>query len=314
LHRLKKAPDSYGTNKVKKSGSKASPEGKVLLALATLLLALSLDSSGWVGHPVQAATQAQSEKDWSQTVRDVLTHEIDAQIHDTSLWCYRKLTEKNGKELLFSTCQSRDLELQRLIAVNGKPLSEQERKVEDERIGDLLNNSGRLKKEEREQQEDAKQARNLLELIPNAFLFQKEAEEGDLLRLHFTPNPKFHPLGHEGNVFHHMEGTLTLNVKQKRLAEMNGRLTSEVKFGGGLLGHLDKGGTFMVKEQEMGPGCWEMIMLDVKMDGKALFFKTIGVRQREVDTRFQRLPPSTTVQQAADMTRERDAKVEAQKQ
>jgi hypothetical protein len=293
--------------------SKPSPEGKVLLALAALLLAINLDSLGWVSSPVHAATQAQSEQDWSQTVRDVLLHEIDAQIHDSSLWCYRKLTEKNGKELLFSTCQSRDLELERLIAVNGKPLTEQERKVEEERIGNLLNNSGRLKKEEREQKEDAKQARNLLNLIPDAFVFQKEAVEGDLIRLHFSPNPGFHPSGHEGHVFHHMEGTLTLNVKQKRLAEINGRLTSEVKFGGGLFGHLDKGGTFMVKEQEMDAGCWEMTMLDVKMDGKALFFKTIDVRQKEVDTDFQRLPQSTTVQQAAEMTREKNAKVQAQK-
>jgi hypothetical protein len=38
----------------------------------------------------------------------------------------------------------------------------------------------------------------------------------------------------------------------------------EVKFGGGLLGHLDKGGTFDAKQEPITKGYWEMTGLDGK--------------------------------------------------
>ena len=50
---------------------------------------------------------------------------------------------------------------------------------------------------------------------------------GSLVRLKFVPNPQFHPSGHSEQVFHHMEGTLLLDPSQKRLAAIDGRLTSE---------------------------------------------------------------------------------------
>ena len=91
----------------------------------------------------------------------------------------------------------------------------------------------------------------------------------------FRPNPAFHPTSHESEVFHYMEGTMLVDRKQHRLAALEGRLTSEVTFWRGVLGHMDKGGTFVVRQRNVGGGHWEMTSLDVQMDGKALFFKTI---------------------------------------
>ena len=192
-----------------------------------------------------------------------------------------------------------------LQSVNGKVLDKKHREAEDRRIERLLKSQGQLKKQAQQQHEDATQATNFLKLIPDAFVFQMEGREGDQIKLNFTPNPKFRPSGHEAEVFHHMEGTLVLDLKQKRLAEINGRLDSAVKFGGGLLGHLDKGGTFEVKQQGVGSGVWEVTTLDVQMNGKALFFKTITVRQKEIDSEFHAVPQSVTIQQAAVMTKDK---------
>lgn len=249
---------------------------------------------------------AKPEKDWNETVRDVLNHEIDAENRDPSLWCLRKLEEKNGQAELFEACQAKGLEIDRLKAINGKALDEQAQKAEERRIQELIESPRSLEKQEREQQEDAEQARRLLKLIPQAFEFREDGTQGDRVTLKFSPNPRFHPWGHEARVFHHMEGTLILDAKQERLAEINGRLTSEVKFGGGLLGHLDEGGTFVVKQKEIGAGQWEVTMLDVNMHGKALFFKTIGVQQKEMDSDFEELPASETIRQAAEMTKVRN--------
>jgi hypothetical protein len=247
-------------------------------------------------------------------VRDILQNELRAQADDHSLWCYRKLTDKDGKQQLFAACQTRTLEIDRLMAVNGKPLTEQQWTEENQRIERLLNNRSQLKKEKQQQREDGEQATRMLRMVPDAFLFQQESSEGNRITLHFTPNPAFRPSGSSEMVFHHMEGTLTLDVKQKRLVEISGRLNSDVKFAGGLLGHLDKGGTFYVKQQEVGPGYWEMTRMDVQMNGKALFFKTISVRTREIDTDFHAVPAAASIQQVAELTNEGSEKNQVREQ
>jgi hypothetical protein len=74
-----------------------------------------------------------------------------------------------------------------------------------------------------------------------------------------------------------------------------------VKFGGGLLGHLNKGGKFGVKQAEVAPGHWDMTAMVVDMRGKILFFKTISVQQTENRRDFHRVPDDLTMAQAADL-------------
>jgi hypothetical protein len=249
-----------------------------------------------------------SDPSLTSVVRDVLQHEIKAQNDDKTLWCYRKLVEKDGKKQLFASCQTAAAEINRLMAENGKALTANQWQVEDARIKKLLSNPSQLKKEKQQQLEDERQATNLLKMIPEAFLFQQDSRDGDRIKLKFSPNPKFRPSGSSESVFHHMEGTLTLDVKQKRLVEISGHLNSDVKFAGGLLGHLDKGGTFFVRQEEVTPGHWEMTRMDVQMNGKALFFKTISVRTNEIDTDFHAVPPATSIQQVAALTTHLDQK------
>jgi hypothetical protein len=285
---------------------------KIKVGGAGFFLSVSMLVIKSIGAPIYAqesnhntAQAPNTEKDSSYMVREIIEHEIDAQAKDGSLWCYRKLEEKDGQRRLLMACQAKGAQIERLLAVNGKALDEKQRETENQRIENLLRSKRELRKQARQQHEDAKQATNLLELIPDAFVFRMEEKNGNRIKLKFAPNPAFHPSGHEAEVFHHMEGTLILDLDQKRLAEISGHLNSPVKFGGGLLGHLDEGGTFLVRQQEVGPGCWEMTTLDVQMSGKALFFKTIDVRQKEIDTEFQAVPQSATIEQVARMTKDK---------
>ena len=94
-----------------------------------------------------------------------------------------------------------------------------------------------------------------------------------------------------------MEGKVWLNIYEKRLAEIDGHLIENVKFAGGVLGHLDRGGKFQVKQSEVAPGHWEVTLLHVAMEGKALFFKTIAVHQDETSSDFQRVQDDLTLSQ-----------------
>jgi hypothetical protein len=79
----------------------------------------------------------------------------------------------------------------------------------------------------------------------------------------------------------------------------------DVKFGGGLLGHLDKGGKFEVRQAEVAPGQWEMTVLGVDMKGKALLLKTVGMQESENHSDFHRMPDSLTLAEARDILNRR---------
>src|ERR1700684_3839801 len=78
------------------------------------------------------------EKHLSYLGRDTIEHEIDAQAKDESLWCYRKLEEKDGQRRLFIECQAKGAQIERLLAVNGRPLDEIQREAENQRIEKLI--------------------------------------------------------------------------------------------------------------------------------------------------------------------------------
>ena len=92
-----------------------------------------------------------------------------------------------------------------------------------------------------------------------------------------------------------------VDCKQEQLAAFNGHLTQDVKFGLGLLGHLDKGGHFEVRQAEVVPGHWDMTTMSVDMTGKALLFKSIGVQERENRRDFHQVSDDLMLTEAADI-------------
>jgi hypothetical protein len=94
---------------------------------------------------------------------------------------------------------------------------------------------------------------------------------------------------------------MTVDTRQERLVALNAHLMEDVKFGFGVLGHLDKGSTFEICQTEVIPGQWEMTELQVNMKGKALLFKTIGVQVTEDHSDFHRVADDLTLEEAADI-------------
>ena len=154
---------------------------------------------------------------------------------------------------------------------------------------------------EESRRKDAQQCTTFLQMIPNAFVFEYAGESGTWVKVTFKPNPQWNPPSREGRVLHEMAGEIWVDPNQQRLVSINGRTINEVKFGGGLLGHLAKGGQFSVKRSEIAPGQWELTDLTVNMQGKALLFKTISVQQKELHKDFERVPDDLNIVDAADI-------------
>src|SRR6266403_1223799 len=233
-------------------------------------------------------------------LRRVVNSELKAQADDHSHWMYRLKAGVSGREEEKVVVQTRDGYLARLRLVNSQPITPEQERQEDRRIANLVHKPDEQKKQQRVQEEDVRKAERLLKMLPDAVTARYGERRGDLVEILFEPSPNFHSSSHEAAVFHTMAGRIWVSTRQNRLAEIEGHLIRPVKFAGGLLGHLDKGGEFHVKQSEVAPGYWEITLLHVNMHGKALFFKTIAVQENEIRSNFRRVPDNLTLSEAAE--------------
>jgi hypothetical protein len=248
-----------------------------------------------------APAQSTAQLPPAALVASVIQNELSSS--DTVRWRYLVDKEVDGKQETREVVETKSGSLDRLILVAGKPLSGAEQHAELERILEVSHSPQEQRKLEEARRKDMEQCTAILKMIPAAFLFEYSAEPSggapQLRKLTFKPKPGFRPASREGKVLHEMAGEIWVDPKQQRLATISGQLLNEVKFGGGLLGHLEKGGRFQVQRAETAPGQWETVDMDVNMRGKALFFKTISVQQKERHHDFERVPANLTMADAA---------------
>ena len=233
--------------------------------------------------------------------RAVFSNELNISAANQSRWSYVAAKDEAGKKQTKRVIETAFGSLERVIAVNGSPLRPEQQQAESDRVARLANNPSELKKLEQAKKKDADQCRAFFKMIPETFTFAYGGQSGELVRLTFKPNPNYEPPTREGRVLHHMSGEMWVHPQQLRLGAMYGTLLDDVKFGGGILGHLNKGGQFVVKRAEIASGRWEMTELRVNMTGKALCFKSIAVKQTELRSDFQQVPDDTTLADAANL-------------
>ncbi|MFZ1141587.1 MAG: hypothetical protein WCA27_18715 [Candidatus Sulfotelmatobacter sp.] len=234
-----------------------------------------------------------------ELARKVVTNELKVQDEEHCHWMYRLEKEESGRKQAQEILETNDGSLSQLLSVDGHPLDAKQQRKENQRMQRLVSHPDEQRNLQQASNKKAEQGARLFRILPDVFVFSYAGRQGDLVTLTFRPNPNFQPPSLEARVFHGMEGEMTVDTKQERLAALNGHLMEDVKFGGGLLGHLDRGGKFEVRQTEVAPGHWEMTALKVNMKGKALLFKTIGVQETENHGDFHRLPDDLTLAEAA---------------
>jgi hypothetical protein len=273
------------------------------LCVRFLTVALFLFSVELAAFTLSSDSKPSSPPNMSadELVRQVVANETHLVDSDHSHWIYRQHHVEDGKDTLKECVDTDQGALCRLIAEGGHPLSQSEQAKEKERLAELVKNPERQRKLQEARKKDGDQALKMLKMLPNAFHYEYAGTEGDLVKLKFVPNPQFTPPDRESRVFHAMVGFMWVDRDAKRLVELSGKLTRDVDFGFGLLGHLYRGGTFQVKRADVGDGHWETTLLDVKIRGKALFFKTINADQRETTDNFAKAPGKLTMAEGMKM-------------
>jgi len=107
-----------------------------------------------------------------------------------------------------------------------------------------------------------------------------------------------------------MKGTVLIDKGAERIAKINGTLFRDVTFGWGILGHLDRGGNFLVEQADVGDGAWEITHIQLNFTGKIMMVKSLTIKSDESLSDFQRVPNDTTFAKAVDLLKQRWGKLQ----
>ena len=273
---------------------------KCLRGVALLLIASTLNLVATQASAAQPLV-AQPVDDPLAILKVAVMTELAADDNDHSRWRYRD--DQRDLKTVSIVVQTDFGSVKRLISRDGRPLSPEDASQEQDRLNRFVHDSSRLAKQRRDGEADDKSARELLNMLPDAFTWTMEAQNAEVVRLHFEPRPDFHPPTLQSRVLSAMTGSVVVDKSQHRIMTISGRLTQDVTFGFGLFGRLLHGGTFQVERRQLAPGLWQITETHVHIDGKALLFKSIGEQQDEVQTDFSQVPHGTTLEQAVALSR-----------
>ena len=281
----------------------------VFLCSANLVFALQQGRTTGPEAPLPPLPQ-----DANQYLREVVKHEMAADANDHSHWRYRIHREDEKGSQDRDVIDTKDGQLARTLLINGKPLTPEQRAADEARMKKLVEDSAERAKREKRAKDDEDKLMQMFKAIPDAFIFKYDGEENGQVRLTFFPNPHYDAPNRELQVFRSLSGKMWIDRAAGRLARMDGSLFEDVIFGWGLLGRLNKGGTFSVAQNRVGDNHWEVVALDVRMSGHAVVFKSINVKQLQRLTDFHRVSDDLTIAQAYQLLVKGDNPISAESQ
>lgn len=274
---------------------------RVLWSLGVFLYSANLLFAQQVSHASAETPLPPLPPDANQYLRGIVKNELNADATDHSHWRYRIHREDDKGSQDRDVIETKDGQIARTLLINGRPLTPQDRVNDDARMKKLVQDASDRAKREKRLKDDSDRVEQMFKAIPDAFIFKYDGEENGQIRLTFFPNPHYEAPNRELQVFKSLSGKMWIDRAAGRLARMDGTLFEDVTFGWGLLGRLNKGGTFSVIQRRVGDDHWEVVSLDVKMSGHAIIFKTINVKQMQRLTDFRRVSDDLTIAQAYQM-------------
>jgi hypothetical protein len=176
---------------------------------AAFILAIIL-----LGAPGHSQSVPSSQASANDLARRVITNELKFQ-DDHSNWMYRLEKEEYGKKQVQEVIETKEGSLGRLLSANDRPLTAKQQDKEDQRVQELMTSRSTKLKLQRALDAETLRGKRLLEMLPDAFVFNYSGGGGNLVKPNFRPNPSFYPPSREARVFRDMKGEMWVDCKQK---------------------------------------------------------------------------------------------------
>ena len=274
---------------------------------------------GWLGASLAAQEASSTKIPPNDLVRVTVAHEVAEASHPPCMHMFRsrRQTPKGSQTRLY--VETQDAIAGMLIANNDQPLSAQQHQAEINHLNWLAGNPEQLKKKHAREKEDSERTLRIVKALPDAFRYEYAGTEPstadmgklghELVKLTFTPNPAYSPPSKVEQVLDGMQGFLLIDPVANRIARIDGALFRDVSFGWGIIGRLDKGGHFVVRQADVGDGTWDITAMNLKITGKILFFKSISMISDETLSQFHSVPQDLTFAKGVDLLKNEQEKL-----
>jgi hypothetical protein len=245
--------------------------------------------------------------DATALVRRAVEHRLDAgKSHRPVRYLIHRTDERHDTTKLI--IETADGDVARLVAINGKSLPVEADRAELNRLDTLANHPEMQEHRHKSEQKDAERIDHLLALLPDAFLYRFEGmaacAAGQCYRLSFTPNPHFTPPNLEADLLRGIAGEVWIDPAQERLTRLDGHFIADVDFGFGIIGKLNKGGTVLLEQTDVGGHDWELARLVLHVTGNALMVKPLSFQISEEASGFAQVAPGLRYRDAIQMLKQ----------
>ena len=248
-------------------------------------------------------TAAQGPLSVTDLVKVMLAHEDYEVAHKGNyIYLSKERSERTGGHLWTErVAEIKAGKIRMLVAEDNLPLSESRKTEVTEGLRDIAAHPNLFEQQQEARKNDEQHAKEMLDLLPKAFIFSQARREGAFLKVNFQPNPNYSPQSMEERVLHSMIGSMLIDRDQPRLHELDGRLPEDVSIGFGLIATVHAGSSFSTIRNPVPGNEWKTSVIDTDVTGRAIFFKSIGKKEHFEHSDFRPIPIDTTVSQAIQM-------------
>jgi hypothetical protein len=175
-----------------------------------------------------------------------------------------------------------------LLAKDGKPLTGDEKKSEDDKFNEqydkLKKKQAELaadpKKKAKQEEEDEAQLSDFLraELFTNP---RRQVFRGhDVIAFDVNGNPDYKPKKRIDSIIQKLSGTMWVDEQAREIVRLEARFVEGVKIGGGLVASLAKGSNFVFEQERINDEVWLPSYAEVHFSGRIVFVK---LKQNAID-------------------------------
>jgi len=196
-------------------------------------------------------------------------------------------------------------EVDRLIAKDGKPLSQEEDRREGERAQKRAQEYEKKEaKKADEIERGQEQKRNKDDVQVSDFLRidhfmnpRRESFRGhEVIVFDFEPNPEYRPATKIERLLHELEGSVWIDEQAQDVVRLEAHLNGTFKMAGGLFASLQKGSAFTFEQAKINDEVWLPSYLEAHVNAKLLLVKGLSGNFTERYSNYQKFHVESVTQ------------------
>ena len=232
-------------------------------------------------------------------VAEAAANELVALHHKGSYLRYRMETVNERGDQVRDVIESKDGTVARLILKDGKPLTAEQDKAEQQRLNDMIASPAAFAKHVKNTESEKSMADKIVPLMPDAMINTYTPGQPPSGRnggapeivLDYKPNPKFVPPNTQAQGLTGLQGRVWIDAKTHYVVRMEGTIFRPVNFGWGMLAHIYPGGKVEMNQTSVGDNRWIFTDFSMELSVRALMVKKLDIRSRATTSNYQKLAP-----------------------